>query len=366
MRKEPEPVFVTEVKEQIEKETEPVPEQIVTEPESTLGPDGHYVPLDKLSYMKIDGRARLKSTSIKAYTDAIMKLNVKLKEYEHLQDLCKTNLYWEKYCEDPIMIDIIKILHEMHKIDNSDDICQKVVPIMTCMNMIEGLPATCMAKWLSFKEQLRDETYYVDFCTANAIGMRKKDTSRSERDVPPWETLRARFEKVSTTNGLDYRVRAITAIYKYGYILRPTVLFRTRVFMETTEDPEYNYLNMETGEWIVNKSKHRIQTFYLPEQLMVELQKIVVKRHPFFAQGWLVAKDNGYPYKTECMKHVKQWTQLKLPDNVLCRKSFEDWHWYRSGVTMAEAKQMSQVLDHKVLTAVVYYTPAYNPEQHSQ
>lgn len=372
---------VTEAKEQ---ETEPEPateaKEEETESESMLGQkdeqtvmetkerkleqnagtsNGKYVMINTLSFMKLNGNM-MKQSSIRIYKYNIVKLNTALEEQGYLKDSDKHAFYWEKYCDDDMMIVIIRILHEQYNITSAVDLRPRMTPVMTCINMVEDIPATCVAKWVSFKEHLMKDENYDAFCEEHNINQRKKNTSRSEREVPDWKTLRARFHKVSITNGLDYRVRVITAMFKHGYVMRSGALFNTRVFMTSTEDTAHNYLDLATGEWTINETKsNRGQVVKLPDDLMIELRELVNIKHPFFAKGWLIGKNDGEPYTVHSLPMLKQWRMLKLPDNVLCRKSYETWQWCDSNMNKEEAVKKSLELDHRPSVAIRYYTPKH-------
>lgn len=310
--------------------------------------NGQFVPIDQLSFMKLNGSTQLKKRSINTYIASIVKINVDLEKYGYLHNSDKNMFYWEKYCEDEVMIAIVRILHEHHKISGIADVRQKIVPIMTCLNMIKEVPASDIVKWVNFKDRLSSTEYYDNFCDNHDINQRKKDTARSEREIPEWEKLHARFTKISETGGFDINVRLICALYKNGYVMRSGVLFNTRL-----DGPREgsNYLNLETGVWEINETKSgRDQVLELPEELMSEMRDMLPKAE----RKWLLCRNNGNRY-TYNLSAIPQWRQLRLGDNTLIRKSYERWQWLKSGDDVTTVRERSLALDHGVGIAIRNY-----------
>ena len=316
--------------------------------------NGKNIPLNDLKFKKFKSDELLKDRTVKSYCSIIEALN---------QDLSCTELYkpksgifyWERFCTDKSIDQIIISLHKTYTITKGSELVMRLAPIITCLNVVPNLPANYLAKWISLKQQYSNEHFYKETCQRLDIIPGEK-TEKSDV-IPDWEEVLSRFNQLSKSK-TDPRVKVLCTIYKYGYVLRIASIFLTNF---KANNPEFNYLDIESGLWIINHNKVRIQSFTIPKELLVELKLIITTHSTLFSNGWLLPKKNGTVYgKNSGIHQLTPWMSLGLPNCVECRKSFETWHWYKSGCNLDKVEQMSTILDHTKTTAIIHYTPPYN------
>lgn len=306
-----------------------------------------------LSFRKFKSNERLKQRTINSYCSIIDQLNNKLATTCIYQP--KTGMfYWEKYCQDQTIDQIVIELHRIYKITNGHDLVMRMAPLVTMINMVPLIPASSLAKWVSLKEQYGTDQGYSTLC--QRLKIVSAETMVTAKMIPEWTELLPKLEKISVSKSMDSRLRILATIYKYGYVLRIASIYLTNF---KKQHDAHNYLDINTGEWIILHNKVRVQSFSIPNALLTEIKEIVTGNE-VFRNGWLLPKQNGQPYGANSgICQLTPWIKLCLPDCVQCRKSFETWHWYKSGCNLEKVEKMSTILDHTKTTAIVHYTPPY-------
>ena len=318
-----------------------------------LKSNGSNIKLNAIKFKKLRSDELLKQRTVDLYCTLMETLNIKLSKTRLYQPDPKT-FYWERFCEDQTIDDIFRFLHEIYTISSGDDFTTRLTPIITCLNNVPNLPAICFAKWVSLKQQYRvDENYYklcerLDITPATKI--------KVEKDIMDWTDLVEKLRKISTSK-TDPRFKVLATIYKYGYVLRINSIYLTNFKHKSSS---HNHLDLDTGIWTINHAKVNVQTFSVPRELCIELKSIVTEFPDLFQEGWILPKKNGKMYgKNSGISQLTPWITHKLPNCIDCRKSFETWHWYKSGCDLEKVEQMSTILDHTKTTAIVHYTPPY-------
>jgi hypothetical protein len=319
-----------------------------------LKDNGVFIPLNEMTFKKFKVDELLKKRTISSYCSIIETLNTQLKETCLFKP--KSGLfYWERFCEDKTIDQIIINLHKTYTIRSGSDLNMRIAPIITSLTSVPSLPAKYLAQWVSLKQQFTSVDYYQTACKRLGIII----PSEKEKDnsvIPDWEELLNKFNKLSKSC-CDPRLQILSTIYKYGYVLRIASIYLTNF---KNNNSNSNYLSLDDGNWIINHNKVRVQRFKIPSSMLEEIKDIISKHPDLFKNGWLLPKKNGVPYaKNSGIHQLTPWMSMKLPNCVQCRKSFETWHWYKSGCDLEKVEQMSTILDHTKTTAIIHYTPPY-------
>ena len=316
-------------------------------------PNGKSVALNDIPYGKLAAR------TVANYTNIIRNVTRELFSSNILvgtPDL--TRFYWEKFGDDAVIRTILKILHTKYTIRNGDELATKMSPIVSCLVLIgDIIPSEYLAKWTSLVAHYRrsEDDYKL---LLNELNIIRSVTTTESKPIPDWLTIRQQMHNISVDSTQDARLRVLCTIYKFGYVLRIGSIFRTRI---RNDNDTTNFLNLTTCEWIIIKSKRRVQMFKVNSQLCAELTAIIASEDFYFSKGWLLPKANGLSYsESASIASFTPWKSTDLPNNVDCRKSFESWHWYAAGQSAAAVSNMSVILDHRPSTAIIHYTPPYD------
>ncbi len=165
-----------------------------------------------------------------------------------------------------------------------------------------------------------------------------------------WEVVKPRLDRLSDENTTNGR---IALIYSHGYVLRIAEMYKTKF----VDDPNYNYLNTETGEWTVRfykgdrahlgpELRRPVKSFKINDYLRSVL------KHYYDTDGnpFLLHKANGKPYRLDRM--TKTWL---LPNCQTLRRSYESWNVNKSGRSRDEIWEWHRILGHKPSTVAKYY-----------
>lgn len=162
--------------------------------------------------------------------------------------------------------------------------------------------------------------------------------------MPRWKDLRNIFTKIAQSHNIDVRLRILATIYRYGYLLQPSVIFKTRL------GP--NALDLDAGTWHIIGT----HTLQIPLNMTRDLQGIIAGNE-LFSNGWLLPKLDGGQYcDTAGLNALKPWNELKLPNYTTCRESFITWC---KGEDRYD--EMKIILDQIPVEQIVTYIPI--PEQ---
>jgi hypothetical protein len=318
-----------------------------------LKSNGKEIKLNAIKFKKLKTEELLKDRTVGLYCTLLETLNSKLSK-TYLYKPEPRTFYWERFCEDRVIDEIIKNLHSIYTITSGHDLVMRIAPIITCLYNVPNIPADFFAKWVSLKQQYSNDDNYLQLCDKLNIILATK--VKVEKDIIEWTDLVEKLSKISISK-TDPRFRVLASIYKYGYVLRIGSIYLTN-FKQQSES--YNHLDLDSGIWTINHGKVRVQSFSVPRELCIELKSIVTEFPDLFQEGWILPKKNGKMYgKNSGISQLTPWITHKLPNCIDCRKSFETWHWYNSGCDLEKVEQMSTILDHTKTTAIVHYTPPY-------
>lgn len=174
----------------------------------------------------------------------------------------------------------------------------------------------------------------------------KPDTVKMP-DIPKWTDLQKKLKELGTENS---NRGTVARIFSHGYVLRISELFNTNLI----NPKSINYLNLETGEWIIRNQKNsRQKKFTIPQELCKTINK----------GTWLLRKTDTTPYSAcnQDLHHLK-WP---LNNNHTMRKSYETWNRHESGRTEEEKNIWHNILGHSLETVQKYYNQEpLKPETH--
>lgn len=185
---------------------------------------------------------------------------------------------------------------------------------------------------------------YALYMPKTVISVRKRDSEPeygatlplgcSLEQPPKWNTLHKVLTKAARNKSMDTRLRVLATIYRHGYVLRPAIVFWTRLSPPRTvhEEDEIipNYLHLrddgEPSQWYIYEDDVHVQTLCLPLDMVNDLLDII-RQSEIHAKGWLLPKLNGMAYgMSMTLPTFAPWHEQKLPNYGRCRESLEAWY----------------------------------------
>jgi len=160
-------------------------------------------------------------------------------------------------------------------------------------------------------------------------------------NIPDWETeVLPELKRIRGTGTVS---EIIALVFSYGYVLRVSEMFLTR--LSDTDLEEGNYINTTTGEWVIREQKNcQTKRFFIEKKLLEQLPK----------GNWLLSKKNGEGYCKGVRSLRYHCWPLKWM-NVALRKSYERYNINGSGRDEAEQKRHHEILGHTQQVARDYY-----------
>lgn len=217
-------------------------------------------------------------------------------------------------------------------------------------SVAEKLPLLIQGKWhikniTSLKQKLSGISSLMTRCcfgTDNEVKLLIKTIGRDDENIvddvvdqpktiPSWIELKKKLTELGKENSVR---GTIAKVLSYGYVLRPSELFTTRI---DGYDGTHNFLDLDKCKWIVrNHRKGNVREFDVDPELC--------KRIP--RGKWLLHKLDGTKWSTGMSSFFRhKWT---LPDGDTIRKSFEIWNTRESGNDEMEQRRYNNIIGNNV------------------
>ena len=269
----------------------------------------------------------------------------------------KSLFYWEFLSKKDTIDSIILHILNHYNVRDGNTLAAKLSPFKSVVFRLTGKNTVdALSIWGDTVIYARKN--YNDIVTEMGDQIQKKTTTQAPVDPSmtlSWETAQEQLHNVSIMKNLDSRVRVLATIYKYGYILRMSTIFRTYTHLGDSASREYyNYLDLENRIWnIVDDGVEKL-SFLIPHSMAKELQ--VLTHGGSFSKGWLLPQRRGTPYAPEAsLSSFSSWTKSGLLNYRSYRKIFMTW--LKSTVSQEDYESFENVLDERLLFDQVSYTP---------
>lgn len=226
--------------------------------------------------------------------------------------------------------EIAKFLYKGYKITNTAQFAQKMAALSSLM------------KATGFQES-NNLTIMVKHA---GKFLSVEDTSLPS-EIPDWEVLQPKLVELGK---IDNICGIIARIFSYGYVLRSSEIFETRV----DEDNDFdNYLDLNGCKWYIRKQKNGTEKIFDVDPELCQSLKANCDRRLPTSPMWLLCKANGDKYGTGGQR--LPYHKWPLPNNNDIRKSYETWNRHRSGRSDSEKMKWHTILGHSKDTVKVYY-----------
>lgn len=192
---------------------------------STLSPDhGESIPFIEIC------RPGIKERTWNNYTNTVTSF------YKMLELPDKDIFYWEYLSKDETIQKIIENAFMTYHIRDGKALACKLSPFRSLLYRVsEHVSRDSIAAW---GEVIID-------CRNNFIELREKYRGKKhEPETKPqlaetWEHVKEQLHNVSHKKGLDPRIRVLATVYKYGYIMKVPIMFRTYISNNHNENREH-------------------------------------------------------------------------------------------------------------------------------
>ena len=273
-------------------------------------------------------------------------------------DLPDTSLfYWEYLSKKDTIDSIILYILNHYNVRDGNSLAAKLSPFKSVVFRLTGKDTVdALSTWGDTVIYARKN--FNDIITEMGDQIQKKTTNQCTSVEPTslsWTSAQEQLHNVSIIKNLDSRVRVLATIYKYGYILRMSTIFRTYTHLGDSGSREYyNYLDLENRIWnIIDDGVEKV-SFSIPDAMAKELQ--VLTHGGSFCRGWLLPQRRGTAYAPEAsLSSFSSWTKSGLLNYRSYKKIFMSW--LKTEVPAEDYESFENVLDERLLFDQVSYTP---------
>lgn len=267
--------------------------------------------------------------------------------------------YWEYLSKESTIHEIIKIILSNYHVKNGDALAAKLSPFrsvvfrLTCKGTLEAIETwgeTIINARRNFNSIVAEFSKEVTIKTCKSV-----NPYAIIKGPGNWLNAAEQLHEMSQDKSLDSRVRVLATIYKYGYVFRISVIFRTYIHLGGDGPrPTYNYLDLDNETWsIIDDGVQKVE-FQIPAQMAKELQSLTVGGP--FIRGWLLPQRRGLPYAAEAsISSFSSWTKIGLANYRTYRRLFNDW--LKSRVSDKEYQLFLGILDQHISLEYIRYVP---------
>jgi len=157
-----------------------------------------------------------------------------------------------------------------------------------------------------------------------------------------WPSLQKQLHEATLTS--NPRIRVLATIYKYGYILRSTTIFRT--YLDDLGSEEYNFLDLERCRWTVINDKGQKLEFHINPSMAHDLRAIT-SSDSVFSGGLLLPQRRGTPYSAEAsISSFSSWLKHGLYTYRVYRKLYLEW-LRKQPLSPQDIKAAEDILDER-------------------
>lgn len=245
------------------------------------------------------------------------------------------NFYWERISYPKVIEQIQKVVLENYQIKDGNALSAKLSPFRAIMMRISHLvPREVTEIWNNVIIDSR-KNFDMIISDLNVTPY----VPPAKRDLPnTWSEAYKSLSLMANSRSVDPRVRILAHLYRYGYIMRMNIIFRTYIqehsdnlipadIKEGTELAKRynsNSLNVKDNYWLVNK-EGTICRINVNPKLVEDIYEIL-KQHKIFEQGWILPRKNGSPYSADAsVSSFSSWTNLGLSTYTIYRKLYLNW-----------------------------------------
>jgi hypothetical protein len=123
---------------------------------ATPDPDsnGASVHVNQLSFIRFDGKQKLKRRTINMYCSFIERINSELAKIGLPDGLYRPQsgrFYWKRYGQPTTIAHILTIIRQIYTIESEKDMQMRMSPLISMLNMVSE---SALQPWLTVKEQL--------------------------------------------------------------------------------------------------------------------------------------------------------------------------------------------------------------------
>ena len=281
------------------------------------------------------------------------------KFYDHFNLPDKKIFYWEYLSKKDNIDKIILQILNTYTVKDGNSLAAKISPFRSIVIRLPGSESLdALHNWGEMVIYARNN--FNEIISELGDQIKKKDIQSDPRLLVSWDNARENLHKVSNMKNIDSRVRVLATIYKYGYILRMSTIFKTYIHLggSSLTREHYNYLDLTRRIWHINENGMDKISFKIPDNMAKELQ-VLTHRGPF-SKGWLLPQRRGTPYAPEAsLSSFTSWTKSGLLNYRTYRKVFSSW--LKSTVPIDDYEVFENVLDERLLFETVIYIPP-NPD----
>lgn len=117
-------------------------------------PNGASVHVNQLSFIRFDGKQKLKGRTINMYCSFIDRINTELAEIglpDGLHHPQSGRFYWKRYGQPKTIVHILTIIRQIYTIESDKHMQMRMSPLISMLNMVSE---SALRPWLTVKEQL--------------------------------------------------------------------------------------------------------------------------------------------------------------------------------------------------------------------
>lgn len=270
----------------------------------------------------------------------------------------KTLFYWEYLSKKDTIDSIILYILNHYNVRDGNTLAAKLSPFKSVVFRLSGKETVdALSTWGDIVIYARKNYSDIVLDLGDQVDRKIKNQSAASDPTTSlsWKSAQEQLHNVSVMKNLDSRVRVLATIYKYGYILRMSTIFKTYIHIgDATSREHYNYLDLENRIWnIVDDGVEKL-SFSIPDSMAKELQ--VLTHGGSFCRGWLLPQRKGTPYAPEAsLSSFSSWTKSGLLNYRSYRKIFMSW--LKLEIPLEDYESFENVLDERLLFDQVSYTP---------
>lgn len=276
--------------------------------------------------------------------------------YKQLDLPDKSVFYWEFLSNEDTINQIIKTVLHSYRIKDGNALAAKLSPFRSLVFRLTGADTVdALTTWGETIIHVRKhyETIVAEYGTK--VIDKVKPIRSIVKGPGNWTNAYKQLHDVSINKSLDNRVRVLATIYKYGYVFRMSMIFRTYIHLGDDESRStFNHLDLENQSWsIVEDNVQKIE-FPIPVRMTRELQALTMGGP--FNRGWLLPQRRGIPYAIEAsISSFSSWTKLGLSNYRNYRRMYNSW--LKENSTEDDYKLFQGILDQHINFDIIRYMP---------
>lgn len=163
--------------------------------------------------------------------------------------------------------------------------------------------------------------------------------------VIDWNELKPKLYRYALDKDNSLPMRMVYLFYSYDYVFRPSEFFNT-----ATMSPEHpNYLNLDTGEYIIRDTKNKQpRELIIEPELLEEIKELRMETHTS-EHDPLISRLGDFYKPGYTIRHPND-----IPNVYQIRHSFETDNWNNSK-SVGESTAKSRAIGHSAKTAIDNY-----------